>query len=142
LGNPCQVPRPPSVKDPAAFATKVATEAVEAVKSAVSVKNASTSGVFSTSIMISFREYPGRYAENFVMEQPQASTLVCFCPSYGLVLWGEEALTDKLLLALEITVMISGNCEMCASVCCTGNITQSLLDTWMQVSSSFLIGLL
>jgi len=75
LGNPCQVPRPPSVKDPAAFATKVATEAVEAVKSAVSVKNASTSGVFSTSIMISFREYPGRYAENFVMEQPQASTL-------------------------------------------------------------------
>jgi hypothetical protein len=39
---------------------------------------------------------------------------VCFCPKYGLVLWGEETLTDKLLLALEITVMISGNCEMCA----------------------------
>ncbi len=75
LGNPCQVARPPSVKDPAAFATKVATEAVEAVKSAVSVKNASTSGVFSTSIMISFHEYPGRYPENFFMEQPQASTL-------------------------------------------------------------------
>jgi hypothetical protein len=67
--------RPPSVKDPAAFATKVATEAVETVKTAVSVKNASTSGVFSTSIIISFHEYPGRYPENFVMDQPQASTL-------------------------------------------------------------------
>ncbi|KAH8963182.1 hypothetical protein BDL97_05G139400 [Sphagnum fallax] len=44
LGNPCQVARPPSVKDPAAFATMVATEAVGAVKSGVSVKNASTSG--------------------------------------------------------------------------------------------------
>jgi hypothetical protein len=114
LGNPCQVARPPLVKDPAAFATKVATEAVEAVKSAVSVKNASTSGVFSTSIIISFHEYPGRYPENFSWSNLKHPHFVFFCPSYGLVLWGEETLTDKLLLALEITVMISGNCEMCA----------------------------